>query len=376
MEAHPLILGLNPAWQTVLSFDHYQQGTVNRSSHSISYASGKGVNCARVLQKLGGVCELVQFGGGVYGELHLQDLKSAKLPVCHIPIQAPTRQAITLREAVKNPHPSDFKSGFDCTELIGTTPVITPEEEELLLQELQKRLPQASEVVICGTFPQGLSTEFWGKWLKNCEIPVILDGVSGVECILESAVVALLKVNEEEILRLNESLPASSNSLIGDSSAGDSFGSATAKATEAVARAYGLQECIVTRGGDAVLYYSVLGNLSPQMVEVAVPKPSRIRNVIGAGDSFLAGLLWWRQRAGQAGDRRYSGVGGKCGEDREDCEAELPPQSGYSQQAVLFAIATASARVEEDLPWEVHTNRVEEIFGMLENPSSPGYTVN
>jgi len=338
---YPLILGLNPAWQTVLTFDQYETGSVNRASDSISYASGKGVNCARVLQKLGGQCTLLQCGGGDYGELHLQDLQAAGVQVHHIPLQSPTRQAITLREPQRigqletsNHNQSPRQSSFLCTELIGSTPQITPAEEEALLRELLSLLPNASEVVICGTFPQHLSTEFWAKWLKNCEIPVILDGVSGVECILDSKAVTLLKVNEEEILGLaGEQYSGATNDVVGT----------VHKAVQKVAQAYQLLECVVTRGGNSVIhYYAHQSSATFEFVEIPVPQPVQISNVIGAGDSFLAGVLQNRQTA--------------------HSESGEVNAFNFARESVKRGIATACARVEVDLPWDLKTERIEDIY--------------
>ena len=67
MSQEVLILGLNPAWQRLFFLDKFTPGTVHRIPKVEEYASGKGINCGRVLQLLGGAPLLMHFLGANFG---------------------------------------------------------------------------------------------------------------------------------------------------------------------------------------------------------------------------------------------------------------------------------------------------------------------
>src|SRR5688500_8092018 len=60
--------GLNPAWQKILEFDAFAPGEVNRATALVQLASGKGLNAAKVLSRLGHEVHLLQVLGGSNGQ--------------------------------------------------------------------------------------------------------------------------------------------------------------------------------------------------------------------------------------------------------------------------------------------------------------------
>ena len=62
-----LVVGLNPAWQKVLCFRDFRPGEVNRAVSLDALASGKGINTAKVLRRLGHEVWLLQILGGDNG---------------------------------------------------------------------------------------------------------------------------------------------------------------------------------------------------------------------------------------------------------------------------------------------------------------------
>ena len=87
MQNNTLILGLNPAWQRLFITEKFELGQVHRLPKAVEFGSGKGVNCGRVLQLLGGNPMMMHFLGGSYGSCIFENcfsvLKYIVLLVCN-----------------------------------------------------------------------------------------------------------------------------------------------------------------------------------------------------------------------------------------------------------------------------------------------------
>ena len=88
-----LAVGLSPAWQEILVFDHFALGDVNRVRERHACASGKVVNVAVALRHLGDPCRLLTVVGG---EPVANDLGTLKLADNLIRSDEPTRVCSTL----------------------------------------------------------------------------------------------------------------------------------------------------------------------------------------------------------------------------------------------------------------------------------------
>ena len=76
MPQETLILGLNPAWQRLFFLDKFTLGEVHRIAKVEEYASGKGINCGRVLRHLGGTPVLMHFLGADNGSRIFDELSA------------------------------------------------------------------------------------------------------------------------------------------------------------------------------------------------------------------------------------------------------------------------------------------------------------
>lgn len=305
-----LVLGLNPAWQRMFALPELVLGGVHRLPHARSYASGKGVNCARVLQALGTRACCAHFLGGANGLAIRDELSAVELEQLVVVIAAGTRVCTTL--AV----PDSGTLTGSSTELIEPSPVVLPAESQKLHQELRARWDSWRRILVCGSFPPG----FDGSALAGLPVQsklLYIDAVQGVDFWMRQGV-ELLKVNTSELraifLRLGLSFPAGENPW--------------RMVARSLRTVWPVRTLVVTEGAAGA--YAV--DASERVWHVAVDPSVRLRNAIGAGDSFFAG---WVQAAA-------------LGETVAQC--------------LCAAMATAQARCEVDLPWEFKRERREALW--------------
>ncbi len=185
-----LVVGLNPAWQRTVRLPSLAKGEVNRALSIHEMASGKGVNAAEAVARLGGAAGLLQMAGGTTGRLLLADLERRGFAHWTVATAAATRVCTTLLA-------EDDQS---MTELIEPSPRATSREVE----ELRRRLPQAladcGSLAICGTFPDGVPSTFYAEIVGRMRERAWIV-VDAWRCLREALEAGphLLKINAEEL---------------------------------------------------------------------------------------------------------------------------------------------------------------------------------
>lgn len=306
MSQEVLILGLNPAWQRLFFLDKFTPGTVHRIPKVEEYASGKGINCGRVLQLLGGAPLLMHFLGANFGSRIFDELSACGLNQAPVWIKEPTRICTTV------------VSEGDTTELIEPSPILAENENEDFIQTLNEYWNSTQRVALCGSFPQGFNLgninalDFAGK-------RVFVDAIEGIDEWLEKGV-ELLKINLQEYskLLLRLGIPQVMSS--------PQFWKMSATA---VLERLPIKNLVVTDEDSPVRAFRLVEKkfqglqLQPPTIEV--------KNDIGAGDSFFAG---WLYADGAALD---------------------------FEESLVKATAVAVARCEVDRPWNLSLERIAEL---------------
>ncbi|MDR1759499.1 MAG: PfkB family carbohydrate kinase [Fibrobacter sp.] len=303
MNRDTLILGLNPTWQRLFILEKLHLGSVNRLPPADEYASGKGINCARVLKSLGNDPLLVHFLGTGHGKQIFDEVATAGVKQVSVWIREATRISTTIIQ------------GGETTELIEPSPVLSSEENEDFIQSLKDSWKNAGRVVLCGSFPAKFQAEKMFE-LDTAGKRLFIDAVS-VDSWLEREV-ELLKVNMDEYRTLLQryNIPQVTSS--------PQFWKMTA--TALLERLH-IRTLIVTDRAAPVRAFRVLeGKLQTFQLS---PPPVSLVNDIGAGDAFMAGWLY----------------GDSLGLSLEDC--------------LVKATAVAAARCEAELPWELKMKSVE-----------------
>ena len=301
-----LILGLNPAWQRLFFLDKFTPGEVHRIGKVEEYASGKGVNCGRVLQHLGGIPLLMHFLGAENGSKIFDELSTCGIQQAPVWIKEPTRMCTTI------------VSGGNTTELIEPSPVLSGNENEDFLQTLNEHWTSTQCVALCGSFPQDFNVElinaldFTGK-------RVFIDAIEGIDTWLSKGV-ELLKINMQEYCKLLTRLG------IPQVTSSPQFWKMTATA---VLERLPIKNLVVTDGDSPVRAFRFVEKKFQGMQ--LQPPTITMKNNIGAGDSFFAGWLY---------------------ADGEGLSFE---------ESLVKATAVAVSRCEVDKPWDLDLARVSEL---------------
>ena len=253
-----LVIGLNPAWQKILVFEDIVKGEVNRAVSMLSFASGKGANFAKITNQYGHKSLLGQFIGGETGNFYLQDLETIGMDLVNQKVATPTRTCFTLLSTVS-----------DATELIEPSGKISEDEASGLLEKVLDVLPECDGVAICGTYPPGVTVDFYVKIaeLANKENkPFLLDSYKGILPVLEVGV-DILKINRRELAALSEN---------DDVYEGGKF----------IRNKYPVKNLAVTDGGDNSYLFTDKG-----VADHPVKFVDQVVNPIGAGDTVSAVLF-------------------------------------------------------------------------------------
>jgi fructose-1-phosphate kinase PfkB-like protein len=188
-----IVLGANPAYQKVISFDSFNCGSVNRACDMEVCASGKGINFCRAAKTWNKVPTLLfQFVGGNTGEYIAKEVLEENLPAQNIWVAAPTRCCITC---------CNSKSG-EVTEIIEPSGSCSKSECDNLLEALEKQLPNACGMAFCGTLPGKTDPKLYldcAKLACKYKIPLLLDAYKNIEDVLTCGVEIFLKINKDEL---------------------------------------------------------------------------------------------------------------------------------------------------------------------------------
>lgn len=306
MTGDTLILGLNPTWQRLFLVDEFKPGEVNRLSRVEEFASGKGINCARVLRVLGGDFILSHFLGGDRSVSICDEIAAAGIRQIPIWIGASTRICTTIM------------SKGDTTELIEPSPKITEAENRDFLQTIGEIWNDVTNVVLCGSMPAGFHMEKLSKLdLKGKRL--FIDAVEGIDYWLEYGV-ELLKINLSEYCELLQrfGIPQITSS--------PQFWKMSAST---LLERLPIKNLVVTEEDAPIhAFYTQEGKFMGLSLQ---PPTVKVVNDIGAGDSFLAGWL--------AAD--FLG---------------LP-----IAERLAKAAAVSAARCEVDRPWNIDLGRVSAL---------------
>ena len=263
-----LCVGLTPTVQRTMRFARLALGEVNRASAVWTTASGKAVNVARVVTRLGGDARLVQILGGESGRWVGETLDREHIP--HHTVwaydDAPTRTCTTL-----------LTEGGPTTELVEEARGVEPHDVVLLTTTYRNALWDWDALGVClsGSLPPGIAPDFYAHIVDDSDalgIPCVVDAQGAP---LRAALARgpfLVKPNREEAAATLD-FP-----LTGDAER-------DARTAIAGLTTAGAQWALVSLGRDG----SLLGN-GTDLWRITPPTVEAI-NPIGSGDSLAAGFL-------------------------------------------------------------------------------------
>ncbi len=213
-----LVVGLNPAWQSVMAFAELRPGRVNRATESVSFASGKGINAAKVLKRLGHEVHILQILGGENGRRCLGGCLELGLHSLDVWVETETRQCSTLRDlgngqvteliapfTVGRGAVADDRASAESDSAAGNSPDRKSQpllgEPERITAELLNRVDSSegyAAVVVCGSVPAGLPASILPDILRKVCAPIAVvdawQGFAGEDLGLATC----FKLNREE----------------------------------------------------------------------------------------------------------------------------------------------------------------------------------
>lgn len=202
-----LVLGLNPAWQTILRLRSLDLGQVNRAEASQSGTGGKGQNAAKAAASFLKASDtgspefgvtVAQFLGGVTGQQIQTHLKALNIDNISAQTGVATRQTMTLL---------DYPSGSDkptVTELITPSEPIQAEVVADLQAKLVAEAPKHKGILLMGTWPSGVTSDVYSATAKAkaAGAIVLMDAfkpTADVATILAGGAADIYKVNAFEL---------------------------------------------------------------------------------------------------------------------------------------------------------------------------------
>jgi 1-phosphofructokinase family hexose kinase len=256
-----LAAGLTPAWQQILSFDHFVLGEVNRAREVAACASGKVLNVGIALSHLGAKVQTLSVIGGRTGAAIRAEFEAQKIPARWTLSQTPTRTCTTIL---------DHASG-QTTELVENSSPLSAEDLRQFRTAFREEADGAEWIVLSGSLPEGVPETFYRELMEGVRGKVILDA-RGAE--LNAALEHkpfLVKPNRSELAR-----------TVGR----ELFDETGILNAMRELHEMGATWVIITDGGKPVLasHGADVFRLTPPKVQVVNP--------IASGDSFAAGLVW------------------------------------------------------------------------------------
>lgn len=268
-----LVVGLNPAWQKVLQFSDLKWGAVNRAASLHSLASGKGVNVAKVLKRLGHEVWLLQIVGGENGNRIENECRVQGIKTLNIWVEEETRVCSTFVDTNQN----------QVTEIIEPFEIAFLSKEKIL-KPLKKLGIIFDAMAISGSVPKGVEDFIYRDILKGVRAKItVVDAWQGLDLKTLSSV-SCIKINHSEYLELQKNVAGNSKKI-------KSF----EKFSVPFAITNGSKNAEIIQNGKVQNKYKL-------------PHLSKMVNPIGAGDTVTAGLLHYLVNGAKLSDAFVSAL--------------------------------------------------------------------
>jgi 6-phosphofructokinase 2 len=259
-----LTLTMNPALDVLTSIDQVSDTHKMRCGPTLKHPGGGGVNVARVLHRLGANCVALYLAGGVTGERH-HKLMSAEKVRCHVmPIAEETRESFSVHETSSG---NDFR-------FVLPGPNVSATEYEACFDYVAQHLPKQF-LVISGGLAPGVPTDFYARLAmlaKQHDVRVVIDANGPALAEALKVGVYLFKPSLRELRELTgQALPNEETQVLA------------------------AQQII--QSGQAVIVAVSLGEAGAMVVSADQVWQARaikvdVQTTIGAGDSFVGGMVW------------------------------------------------------------------------------------
>jgi 1-phosphofructokinase family hexose kinase len=251
---------LDPLLERVVGVEELVYDDVNCITDENRRPGGRGIDVSRVIRELGGRSVALGFAGGYTGLELTEMLDREGIVTDFVRVGQETRSSITIYQRKKKTR----------TLLCTSSPMISEDEIASFFHKV-KEIPDGSHVVLSGT-TAGLRDSIFAELiavLKEKEIKTFLDSDHRALRLGVDAHPFVIKPNIFELNRL---------------------AATKAKEVEEIADAVkcfrdSVEYIVVSMGARGALGFSGKGNYH------VTPPKVKVRNLLGAGDSFVAGMV-------------------------------------------------------------------------------------
>lgn len=254
---------MNPAIDRTITVDRLAFDDRAYILSSKDSPGGRGINAARVIHSFGGKTRAIIPAGGECGARFETYMCDCGFPVSTIPIRNDIRQNLTITDR----HGLTIK-------LNETGPKLERDEIATIQGTVEKHLAGASWLMLCGSLPPGVPTDFYAKLIKrasrkNIKTLLDTDGDALSEGIEAGPTVVTPNQQEAERL-LNTVLLTRANSL------------AAARRIHSL----GAESVVLSLGSRGAV-----GATTSHVWEAVPPRIDAI-SPIGSGDALAAAIVW------------------------------------------------------------------------------------
>lgn len=262
-------LTMNPALDVSTDVDLVVAGEKLRCGPTVIDPGGGGVNVSRVVHRLGGATEAVYLAGGVLGDSYTELVRSEGFPTHRVGISGATRESFTVTESATG---KQFR-------FVLAGPTLSSEDADRALVAVTALLEPGDWLVASGSLPPGIPVDFYGtvaESLSSRGVRVVIDTAEPWLGPVMGRGVHLLKPSLHEMEEiLGRPLPDLADQAQGAMELRQRTGA------WAVALSLGAQGALLQ---------------TPEGTWHAVAPRVDAVSAVGAGDSFLGGLLASLQR--------------------------------------------------------------------------------
>jgi len=256
-----LIVNLNTTIDKTHIVNDYKIDRVYRPVKTIKVGGGKGINVARVLNKLKIPYNVIGFLGGVNRRFVIRNFKKEKINFVEIPIKGDSRDITIVVDPINRTETVINEKG----------PVISPQEQKLFLKKFERLIKKVKYLAICGSMPLGMPYTFYGKLIeiaKKYGVFTLLD--TSNRPLFESIKFGpdLIKPNETEFKIICHKR----------------FPNIKKEISELYKK--GIKYIILTKGRKGCIGFD-----GKKFIKVKPPKITKI-STVGSGDAFTAGLIY------------------------------------------------------------------------------------
>ena len=264
MASRIVTLTVNPAVDVAMDVAAMRAGDTTRASAESYDPGGGGINVSRVVHALGGDTRAIFARGGATGRFLEEMLSARGVPCRAIAIGGTTRISVTVHDKATG---SEYR-------FVPPGPALSAADRERILLALSRS--RADWLVASGSLAPGLPADFYARVAH-------LARKRGIRFALDTSGEALKAALHQGIDLLK-------------TSRGEFLSIAPAQALDHDREALGREASTLVAAGAAAMIALTLGDSGAVLAtadrQVFQPAPPvRVRSSVGAGDSFLAGLV-------------------------------------------------------------------------------------